>query len=161
VIIEANVEFNEFDVEGFLNVEGHPELSYTEPRFSYGYAGFKISRRRVAGQGIYAAGAALEVNAVSKSWLLRSFVLPSSKLACEGTNIAQVSDPEVDKDGIACNRIERCEIAVEAGERIRILFSGLIGAPSFGGGVAAIDGLTLWAEIEFDRRAVFPFQPTG
>ena len=97
MIIEANVGFNEFDVEGFLNVEGYPELSYTEPRFSYGYAGFKISRRRVAGQGIYAAGAALEVNAVSKSWLLRSFVLPSSKLACEGTNIAHVSDPRSTK----------------------------------------------------------------
>ncbi len=153
------MEFRELDVEGFLRIEGRTDLSYIQPRFSFGYSGFRISRRRVPGQGIYAAGAALQVHAVSKGWLLRSFALPSSALACEGTGIAEVSDPEVDKDGIASSAIEHFEIAVVAGERIRLKFFGQIGGPSFNGGVAATEGLPLRAEIEFERQAIFPPQP--
>lgn len=147
--------FSTIETTGFVRVSSMPDLSYSGPVLGIGEGWISLSRTEIGRQGIYKAGAAVRLIAVSAAWILNSIsVRAHSSITCTGTGIADVSDPEHDKDGIGVNAIGHLTLTVTVRKRATFDVDAIIGEPTFGGGIRHAEGRALRAAFEVDREAL-------
>lgn len=141
------------ETEGFVTVRTRPDLSYKKPTLILSQRSLQFVRERSTNwSGIHRAGAAIKINALSWAWMLNAVSSRKrASMTCQGTTIAEISDPESDKDGIGINAIEAFTCSLTVACRVHFRFEAIIGGPIFGGGIPGADGLKLMAGFKYDR----------
>ena len=141
------------ETDGFVEVRTRPDLSYDKPSLIMSPHSLQFVRERSAGwSGIHRPGVALSINALFYAWMMSAARQTPASITCRGTAIADVRDPETDKDGIGINAIDEFTCSITGSDRIDFRFEALIGEPIFGGGIPGLNGLKLIAGFEYDRK---------
>jgi hypothetical protein len=143
-------EFVQLESNGFVRVEGRPELSYSNPRFEMSRLGLNVGRPESHRQGTYMGGAAVRIGAVSNAWLRSSLRDGRHRLTCQGTGVAEVLCPEVEKDGISTHAIEYLNLIVTTRGTSKLELDMLIGDVTFSYPVPGLTGRRLQAELELE-----------
>ena len=140
------------ETEGFVAVRTRPDLSYRKPSLILSQCSLKFVRERANWSGIYRPGAAITINALSWAWMLNAVSSRKrASITCRGATVADISDPESDKDSIGINAIEAFTCSITTASRVHFRFEAIVGGPIFGGGIPGAEGLKLMAGFKYDR----------